>query len=255
MRPLYRTVGCPFIMLFHTSSNGKNRGFTLIELLVVIAVISILAAILFPVFGHARENARRTTCQSNLQQIGLGFMQYAQDHDERLPQSQSGGGGKIAVPGISWDYFNPSGSTPGSQDMSKSSLLPYLKSTQIFICPSDWKGRDQGNSYAGNSCVFSKDPVNSPVGLEANIQTGKALAQFNETSRWMLLGEEASTGMIDDTTDDGYLLAAINQFSKRHFQGSNILFIDGHVKWLKIDNTYRPNGDEVQTGGTGVCQP
>ena len=63
----------------------RERGFTLIELLVVIAIIAILAAILFPVFARARENARKSTCQSNLKQIMLGVLQYAQDYDERLP--------------------------------------------------------------------------------------------------------------------------------------------------------------------------
>src|SRR4051812_18788683 len=62
-----------------------GRGFTLIELLVVIAIIAILAAILFPVFARARENARRAACQSNLKQIMLGIAQYNQDYDERYP--------------------------------------------------------------------------------------------------------------------------------------------------------------------------
>jgi prepilin-type N-terminal cleavage/methylation domain-containing protein len=55
----------------------NSNGFTLIELLVVIAIIAILASILFPVFARARENARRSACQSNLKQIGLAMMQYA----------------------------------------------------------------------------------------------------------------------------------------------------------------------------------
>src|SRR5436305_1156733 len=62
-----------------------TRGFTLIELLVVIAVIAILAAILFPVFARARENARRSSCQSNEKQLSLAVLQYAQDYDERYP--------------------------------------------------------------------------------------------------------------------------------------------------------------------------
>src|SRR5688572_16253581 len=62
-----------------------HKGFTLIELLVVIAIIAILASILFPVFARARENARRSSCQSNLKQLGLGFIQYTQDYDEKLP--------------------------------------------------------------------------------------------------------------------------------------------------------------------------
>ena len=64
-----------------TRHTRSRKGFTLIELLVVIAIIAILAAILFPVFSRARESARRASCQSNLKQIGLGYMQYSQDHD------------------------------------------------------------------------------------------------------------------------------------------------------------------------------
>src|SRR5690606_7485214 len=74
---------------FKMKSN-RHAGFTLIELLVVIAIIAILAAILFPVFARARENARRASCQSNNKQIGLAMMQYLQDHDERTMNVEHG---------------------------------------------------------------------------------------------------------------------------------------------------------------------
>src|SRR6187402_3092152 len=97
----------------------KNRtsAFTLIELLVVIAIIGLLAAILFPVFSRARENGRRSVCQSNLKQIGIGMLQYSQDYDEKIIART------VQVQGeyISWRVI----------------IQPYLKSTQIFACPSN----------------------------------------------------------------------------------------------------------------------
>ena len=77
---------------------GRGKGFTLIELLVVIVIIAILAAILFPVFARARENARRASCQSNLKQIGLGFLMYAQDYDSVLPSLGFAAGETITYP-------------------------------------------------------------------------------------------------------------------------------------------------------------
>src|SRR5437762_3555303 len=97
----------------------RQNGFTLIELLVVIAIIAILAAILFPVFARARENARKSSCMSNLKQIGLGWLQYAQDYDELSVPIRTGAGGS--------NYFN-----------SYALLMqPYIKSTQLFKCPSN----------------------------------------------------------------------------------------------------------------------
>src|SRR5579862_4173320 len=96
----------------------KKQGFTLIELLVVIAIIAILAAILFPAFARARENARRASCQSNLKQIGLGIMQYTQDFDEHLPLG----------------YANPFSSATGQFSTDNlwwgDMIFPYVKSLQ-----------------------------------------------------------------------------------------------------------------------------
>ena len=151
----------------------KKKGFTLIELLVVIAIIAILAAILFPAFARARENARRASCQSNLKQIGLGVIQYTQDYDN-----------------------NYSLATSVSQDQTTTSpLQPYLKSVQLFKCPSD-SAAATVNSYGENTNIFTAG------GLNESVITQTALAQ-----------------MAYDSTDN------------RHFEGINVLYADGHVKY------------------------
>jgi len=105
------------------SATRRTRGFTLIELLVVIAIIAILAAILFPVFARARENARRSSCQSNEKQIALGFKQYIQDNNERYPAAS---GWQTAI----FDYTKseailkcPSAAGAGTFDYSYNSLM------------------------------------------------------------------------------------------------------------------------------------
>ena len=92
--------------------DGCRHGFTLIEILTVIAIISILATILFPVFGRARENARRSSCQSNLKQIGLGLLQYSGDYDEKLVRAH------FAAKTYKW----------------MDAASPYIKSEQVFNC-------------------------------------------------------------------------------------------------------------------------
>ena len=103
-----------------------KKGFTLIELLVVIAIIALLAAILFPVFGRARENARRSSCQSNRKQIGLGVLQYVQDYDERYPLTF------VRYSAGTENYQNYTNDTGWAWN-----LQPYVNSTQIFQCPSE----------------------------------------------------------------------------------------------------------------------
>ena len=108
----------------HSARNAslRKKGFTLIELLVVIAIIAILAAILFPAFAKAREAARRSSCSSNLKQIGISLMQYTQEYDEKLPASrQQNPSTFMDIPGTAWAQV----------------IQPYLKSTQLFQCPSN----------------------------------------------------------------------------------------------------------------------
>src|SRR5712692_5011903 len=101
---------------FDDAAERTKRGFTLIELLVVVAIITILAAVLFPVFAQARANARQATCASNLAQIGQAGLMYVADYDERFPSCYS-----LVQPPYVVD--------------PRTSLQPYIKNWKVFYCP------------------------------------------------------------------------------------------------------------------------
>ncbi len=128
------------------SRRDSHRAFTLIELLVVIAIIAILAAILFPVFGKARENARRSSCLSNLKQIGLATIQYSQDYDNGLPAwNEYYATGDPNTPGENGQGSTGIGDVTATTGSWQAKLFPYVKSgtpgtpgrnTGVWHCPS-----------------------------------------------------------------------------------------------------------------------
>ncbi|MDF2440636.1 MAG: hypothetical protein JWN98_1620 [Abditibacteriota bacterium] len=207
---------------FHSVANGRRTGFTLIELLVVIAIIAILAAILFPVFARARENARRASCQSNLKQVGLGILQYTQDYDERYPITNN-----INYGGEGWGLW-------------RVHIYPYVKSTQIFTCPS--ATRDT------NNCTYTNTPSgnltmswNWNYGVNENViynGSGFSVAGINNASLLAMMGDCSGTVFPDmwrvinanHNQDWWNAPRVIEERFARHLNGSNILFVDGHVK-------------------------
>jgi len=210
----------------------QKRGFTLIELLVVIAIIAILASILFPVFARARENARRASCLSNLKQIGLGLMQYTQDYDEKYPIQGFYPSGADQV-----KY--PNGNTSNNNWIIR--IYPYVKSVQVFNCPSNsgppWKG--------GSGSVSSSDPnpVNTvSYGMNSLLNGGTtplSIAAVDKVSQTLMFADSAggSPYGIFNYYYEGATPATTSRYViDRHLDGANIVFADGHAKWAKMSH-------------------
>ena len=193
----------------------RRNGFTLIELLVVIAIIAILAAILFPVFARARAKARQTTCLSNVKQLMVSVLMYAQDYDEGFPARQ----GPSPLP-PTWTY-------PTEQ------LVPYVKNNQVFLCPEQRGGWSSpkapaynvcwdlwGSGYLGTQSSFTK-PAETAY-LQEGWSCGGALST-PWLQYWMArdcYGARQCTAYSSASTD------------LPHNGGSNIGYADGHAKWL-----------------------
>jgi prepilin-type N-terminal cleavage/methylation domain-containing protein/prepilin-type processing-associated H-X9-DG protein len=212
-------------------------GFTLIELLVVVAIIAILAAILFPVFSRARENARRVSCQSNLKQMGLGLLQYSQDYDEKLVRAWSG---------------SKTGTDPNSNRWMDATF-PYVKSEQIFNCPSDsftaaggpYKMRHGSHfgSYAINSSYWGDgDLEQSPAG-EANtslssLQDAAGCVWIGDGSGHFEFAWENKADQPDVVNDKPRWL---DYLIERHLDTTAVLYCDGHVKSVRLDSLTKKN--------------
>ena len=215
------------------SRRRRLSGFTLIELLVVIAIIAILAAILFPVFARARENARRASCQSNLKQIGLGILQYTQDYDEAFPLSVVSINAPVGTDPVGW----------------ADAIQPYLKSTQIYQCPSEssppnanpasagytdyWMNKNAGDG--AQTLPVLNNPTLTIMFGDSQSTTGGALA--NSTARFRSNGcngaGAAGATRFDPVCGGVGLATNLGGGGFIHLEGGNYAFADGHVKWVK----------------------
>jgi prepilin-type N-terminal cleavage/methylation domain-containing protein/prepilin-type processing-associated H-X9-DG protein len=207
-----------------------GRGFTLIELLVVIAIIAILAAILFPVFAQARENARRTSCLSNMKQVDTALLMYVQDYDESLPTLTDD---RSTTPTVRTDLWNV--------------LQPYTKSKDVFYCPDrtatgcgygDFAGigandRCVGVGYNWGPIQFSGGGLlNTAVTVGAvTVYAGIALAAIQAPADTFAVGDEEDTPFY--TMSNPSLVsasAAASNGSLLHGGRFNIAYVDGHAK-------------------------
>lgn len=255
---------------FATRQVRPKFGFTLIELLVVIAIIAILAAILFPVFGRARENARRSSCQSNLKQIGLGMLQYSQDYDENSVPTQFGPQNWHSNRTVNYKWMD--------------AIFPYVKSEQIFDCPSaivnlnatvngsvrkyvynknlpafcdtapTYPGLCQSYGSYGLSQAYWGSGFGGPVnatGPAVDDGRGKALAAIESpaTTIWVgddgdangssdlyrMTGFENSTDLVVTPGPPRFASAGYaGGLQERHLETAVVLYCDGHVKSSRL---------------------
>ncbi len=225
----------------------NRRAFTLIELLVVIAIIAILAAILFPVFAQAKEAAKKTSCLSNLKQIGMGITLYLNDNDDRLPDRRDL---KTSLPGgwrpwTSWPASDPRGG------WAALIMDPYIKSNDVWSCPSV-KGSSMGDVIQVKQSLDTKvdgptsrywlwrfDQVTDPVPLD-NLW-GKS---FDQSLADLQQAGNPQVGYPQGISDielavDPYFPKTIKKVSPAlkgkavHVGGRNRLFLDCHVKWVR----------------------
>jgi prepilin-type processing-associated H-X9-DG protein len=225
--------------------------------LVVVSIIALLAAILFPVFARARENARRASCQSNMKQIALGIRQYAQDFDNVLPPFNA-----VGSDGIGW----------------AAGIQPYLKSTQVLQCPSDTRGSDSNPAnigyndywynhflnYDSSSTTASFKPrheadipfpantlLNGDGNGDGTQSNGTSLADCNSNSTcgagkaYYKMKGEGTWGWFDLN-----VVKTPRTHVTKHFNGANYSFVDGHVKWLSAESlsasyNQSPNGNNA----------
>jgi prepilin-type N-terminal cleavage/methylation domain-containing protein/prepilin-type processing-associated H-X9-DG protein len=220
---------------------GKARqGFTLIELLVVIAIIAILAAILFPVFAKAREAARQSSCLSNTKQMATGVMMYTQDHDEIYPWMWQGGAGSAHV-------HIPVGETLTTNYTIWAELIyPYVKNKAVYQCPSQ--------KFIQSQMPYATFPVaynyNGGASGGPGSAAGQSMASVEAPASTVLLYDGWTMDAWWYASDQAALVsgdvtgnpaspapqtwnATYWRLVRRHNEGTNFAFADGHSKWLK----------------------
>ena len=194
----------------------SGSGFTLIELLVVIAIIAILAAMIFPVFSRARESARSVVCKSRLRQMGLAFEMYCSDWEDRYP------------PAYQW----------------KSRLQPYVRATTINQCPSrlelPWY---YGQGY--NIGCFNPFVQGFPERTMAQIPSPDSKILIAEWDRCNAGPPCGPTGLFAEGATSFWAVCRV------HNGGSNLLFADGHVKWMRPEQ-YHSTTDHIDEEGLPV---
>lgn len=204
----------------------KRRGMTLIEGIVVFMIIAIVAVILFPVFARARHTAWRASCQSNLKQLALGELMYAQDHDELLPPRV-----KTTAEKGEGELYGPS-----------ALITPYIKNNLVFACPEVGDNiTDQRNpsavkldeqTYVLPSYGFNNVIASEKLDDYTDQNPTRMLSRLVPSETLLIIDSRLPRGLVNSAEE---LVTSANGFSQfvwqPHGDGVNIAFLDGHVRW------------------------
>jgi len=238
----------------------KQKGFTLIELLVVIAIIAILMAILMPALNRVREQGKRTVCLSNLKQLSLAWILYADDNDDVLvngaigySNAQTGWGQHQNE--IAWvDGLGPRGDEEAQRlEIEQGALWPYIKDHDMYKCPTGRRG--EALTYA---IMFSMNAVEHTwvQGVRGTHMKRKSEI-YNPAPALRLVFIDEGYMTADAFAVYYHLESWFDSPPVRHGDGSTLSFADGHAehwKWKGTD-TIKHARDEERTGPQVGWQP
>lgn len=201
---------CPIVV----RSTSAHRAFTLVEVLIVLCVIGILAAILLPVFVRVRDGARTTACASNLRQIGLAIQTYVNDNNRYYPPG--------SLQGCGW----------------VESIMPYTRTPGVFQCPASsydtyQPGCPDAETIDGITYYYSGSYMMNALGTQLQGQLRDS--RIRQPGRTILVIDGNSLrNAVGNAPIEGEASLRSMSVKFRHNNGSNVLFVDGHVKRLSI---------------------